>query len=197
MRCRGILQKTTTRYTPMPSPIANPIREAIVQRHQKGESLRSISDELNLSYETVKNVWQHWSKTGRIEPNYQQAKTRGTRQFQVRYEQAIQLKRDHPRWGAQLIQLELDSLSEARLPSIRTLQRWFREAGVSRSATIHQQRVKTVQRGQTVHQVWAVDAKEAIQLQDGSWASWLVITEEASGAILTTSVFPPAELDTN
>ena len=34
-----------------------------------------------------------------------------------------------------------------------------------------------------------MDAKEAIQLQDGSWASWLVITEEASGAILTTSVF--------
>ena len=81
----------------MPSPIANPIREAIVQRHQKGESLRSISDELNLSYETVKNVWQHWSKTGRIEPNYQQAKRRGTRQFQTLYEQAIQLKRDHPR----------------------------------------------------------------------------------------------------
>jgi len=197
MRSRVILQKTTTRYTPMPSPIANPIREAIVQRHQKGESLRSISDELNLSYETVKNVWQHWSKTGRIEPNYQQAKRRGTRQFQTLYEQAIQLKRDHPRWGAQLIQLELDSLSEARLPSIRTLQRWFREAGVSRSAAIQQQRVKTVQRGQMVHQVWAVDAKEAIRLQDGSWASWLVITEEASGAILTTSVFPPAELDTN
>jgi transposase len=192
MRCRVILQKTTTRYTPMPSPIANPIREAIIQRHQKGESLRSISDEMNLSYETVKNLWQHWLKTGRIEPNYEQAKRRGTRQFQALCEQAIQLKRDHPRWGAQLIQMELQIESETRLPSIRTLQRWFREAGVNRSANIQQQRVKTVQRGQRVHQVWAVDAKEAIRLQDGSWASWLVITDEASGAILTTRVFPPA-----
>ena len=197
MRCRVILQETTTRYTPMPSPIANPIREAIVQRHQKGESLRSISDELSLSYETVKNLWQYWLKTGRIEPNYQQAKRRGTRQFQTIYEQAIQLKRNHPRWGAQLIQMELQTMSKAHLPSIRTLQRWFREAGVSRSTSIQQQRVKTVHRGQMVHQVWAVDAKEAIRLQDGSWASWLVITDEASGAILTTSVFPPAELDTN
>src|SRR5215207_867550 len=127
MRCRDILQKTTTRYTHMPSPIANPIREAIVQRRQRGESLRNISRELKLSYETVKHLWQHWLKTGRIEPNYQQAKTRGTRQFQTIYEQAIQLKREHPRWGAQLIQLELQSLREARLPSVRTLQRWFRE----------------------------------------------------------------------
>src|SRR5437763_12226724 len=91
MRYRVILQKTTTRYTHMPSPIANPIREAIVQRHQRGESLRSISDVLNLSYETVKHLWQHWLKTGRIEPNYQQAKTHGTRQFQAIYEQAVQV----------------------------------------------------------------------------------------------------------
>jgi len=181
----------------MPSPIANSIRETIVERRQKGESLWSISSELKLSYETVKHLWQHWLKTGRIEPNYQQAKRRGTRQFQEIYEQAIQMKREHPRWGAQLIRLELENLSDTRLPSVRTLQRWFREAGVSRSASIQQQRVKSVQRGQTVHQVWAVDAKEAIWLQDGSWASWLIITDEASGALLTTSVFPPAELDTN
>lgn len=181
----------------MPSPIANSIRETIVQRRQKGESLRSISSELKLSYDTVKHLWQHWLKTGQIAPNYQQAKRRGTRQFQDIYDRAIQMKREHARWGAQLIRLELENLSNTRLPSIRTLQRWFREAGVNRSASIQQQRVKTIQRGQVVHQVWAVDAKEAIRLQDGSWASWLVITDEASGAILTTSVFPPAELDTN
>jgi len=78
---------------------------------------------------------------------------------------------------------------------VRTIQRWFREAGVNRSANIQQQRVKTVQRGQQVHEVWAVDAKEAMHLEDGSWASWLVITDEASGAVLTTHVFPPTELD--
>jgi len=179
----------------MPSPIANSIRETIVKRRQKGESLRSISEELKLSYDTVKHLWHHWLKTGQIAPNYQQAKQRGTRQFQAVYEPAIQMKRDHPRWGAQLIQLELETCGNTHLPSVRTLQRWFREAGVSRTASIQQQRVKSIQRGQIVHQVWAVDAKEAIRLQDGSWASWLVITDEASGAILTTSVFPPEELD--
>jgi len=195
MRCRVILQETTRRYTPMPGPIENQIREAIVQRHQGGETLRSISEELKLSYETVKHLWQHWLKTGHIEPSYERARVRGTRHYQAIYEQAIQLKRDHPRWGAQLIQVELQKAGIKALPSVRTIQRWFREAGVNRSTTIQQQRIKTVQRGQQVHEVWAVDAKEAMRLEDGSWASWLVITDEASGAILTTHVFPPTELD--
>lgn len=40
-----------------------------------------------------------------------------------------------------------------------------------------------------MHEVWAVDAKERMQLQDGSWASWLTITDESSGAILYCVAF--------
>jgi hypothetical protein len=36
--------------------------------------------------------------------------------------------------------------------------------------------------------VWAVDAKEQIRLADGTWGSWLVVSDEASGAILSTAV---------
>jgi hypothetical protein len=178
----------------MPSPIENRIRLEIVQRHQKGETLRSISRELSLSYETTKQVWQHWTHKGSVEPNYERAKQRGTRQYPVLYRQAVQMKRDHPRWGAPLIRLELQAQHTGRLPGVRTLQRWFREAGVSRSASVKRQHNKVVQRGQVVHQVWAVDAKEGMRLQDGSWASWLVVTDEASGAMLQADVFPPAVL---
>jgi len=52
-----------------------------------------------------------------------------------------------------------------------------------------------VGRGQAVHDVWAVDAKEAMALADGSHASWLVVSDEASGAVLHTEVFPPPALD--
>lgn len=179
----------------MPGPIENHIRETIVQRHQNGETLRSISTEMSLSYETVKHLWQHWLKTGRIEPNYERAKVRGTRQYQAIYAQVIQLKGDHPRWGAQLIRMEVQNAGTKSLPSVRTIQRWFREAGVNHSASVQQQRIKKVQRGQQVHEVWAVDAKEGMRLKDGSWASWLVMSDEASGAVLMTSVFPPAQLD--
>jgi hypothetical protein len=45
-----------------------------------------------------------------------------------------------------------------------------------------------------VHQVWAVDAKEQMRLKDGSAASWLVVTDEGSGAILDAQAFPPQKL---
>jgi transposase len=181
----------------MSSPIENATRREIIRRHEQGESLRSISSEMGMSYETVKKLWRHWVKKGSIEPNYEAAKQRGTRQYGQVYAQAVQLKRDHPRWGAPLIRLKLQAQSNQTLPSVRTLQRWFREAGVNRAAQIRQRRMATVQRGQQVHQVWAVDAKERMRLQDGSWASWLVVTDEASGAVLKTDVFPPALLDTD
>lgn len=179
----------------MPGPIENAIREEIIKRHLAGESLRSISAEMDMSYETVKKLWRHWVKRGRVEPNYEAAKRRGTRRYEQSYATAVQLKREHPRWGAALIRLRLEAMAIQPLPSVRTLQRWFQAEGVHRSAQLRQQRVVKVQRGQVVHHVWAVDAKEGMRLQDGSWASWLVVTDEASGAVLQTEVFPPTLLD--
>lgn len=179
----------------MPAPIENARRIEIVQRHEQGESLRSISDEMGMSYETVKHLWQHWRREGRIEPNYEQSRRRGTRRYGKVYEAAVEMKRAHRRWGAPLIRLKLADDGLSPVPSVRTLQRWFREAQVSRKVSQRQAREPRVQRGQKVHQVWAVDAKEQMQLADGSWASWLVVSDEASGAVLNTEVFPPADLD--
>jgi transposase len=181
----------------MPAPIENTKRLEIVQRHEEGESLRSISEEMGMSYETVKHIWQHWRREGRIEPNYERAKRQGTRKYHTVYEAAIALKQAHRRWGAALIRLKLEE--DARygpLPSVRTIQRWFRAACVQyQTPGSRQAGAKRVKRGQQPHEVWAVDAKEQIQLSDGSWASWLVISDEASGAMLATDVFPPAPLD--
>jgi hypothetical protein len=71
----------------MSAPIENSKREAIVKRHEAGESLRSIS-------ETVKAIWQHWCKHGQIEPKYEQARC-GEREYTVWC-----TKQDHRRWGA-------------------------------------------------------------------------------------------------
>jgi hypothetical protein len=76
------------------------------------------------------------------------------------------------------------------------LQRWFKRVGLNPP---RREKVQTqgVRRGQSVHDVWAIDAKEQIQLLDGSYVSWLTISDEASGAILEVDLFPPAPLDTN
>ena len=106
----------------------------------------------------------------------------------------LRLKRKHPKWGAPLIRLKLEEEIDDP-PSVRTLQRWFREAGVGQSPKVKQSQVKYVKRGSEVHQVWAVDAKERMRLADGTSACWLVVTDEASGAILEARVFPPLALD--
>lgn len=182
----------------MPAPIAVEKRREIVKRHEAGESLKAISDDLQLSYNTVKKIWAHWRKYQKVTPNYEQAKQKGTRRYRHIYEEALTMRREHPRWGAPLIRVKLrEAHPSAKLPSVRSLQRWFREAGIARSPKVRQSKAKQVKRGQQVHQVWAIDAKERMKLVDGTSACWLVATDEASGAILGAKAFPPVALDKN
>ena len=182
----------------MPAPLANEIRRQIVNRHEEGETLKAISESLNLSYNTVRKIWSHWRKHGQLSPNYEQAKQKGTREYPVVYEEAIDMKRQHPRWGAQLIRLELGvAYPTEKLPSVRTLQRWFKQAGVNRASKVKHNGVSVVQRGKAVHEVWAVDAREQMKLGDGSYASWLTLTDEASGSILGCETFSPQTLESN
>jgi hypothetical protein len=182
----------------MPAPIPNEIRRQIVERHEAGEALTTISHDLNQSYNTVRKIWSHWRQHKKLSPNYEQARQKGTRTYAEVYADAIEMKRHHPQWGAQLIRLELQrQYPDAELPAVRTLQTWFKQAGVNRSAKIKRESARGVKRGQSVHEVWAVDAKEQMQLADGSYGCWLTLTDEASGSVLGCETFSPKVLDTN
>lgn len=182
----------------MPAALSVEKRREIIKRHEAGETLKVISEQMQLSYNTVKKIWSHWRKYQKVSPNYEQAKEKGTRKYRGVYEEAIEMKAAHVGWGAPLIHLKLSQQHPDKdLPSIRTLQRWFRQAGVSRSPKVRQRKETYVKRGQVAHEVWAMDAKEQMKLEDGSDASWLVVTDEASGAILDAQVFPPQDMDTS
>jgi hypothetical protein len=74
-------------------------------------------------------------------------------------------------------------------PSIRTLQRWFRQHHLSKP---RQQLAQTpIGQSKAVHNIWQVDAKENLTLGDGQPACYLTITDEHSGAGLAALVFPP------
>jgi hypothetical protein len=170
-------------------------RREIVRRRQTGEKLASIARALEISYGAVRNIWQRYEQTGQLEANYERCRHTQVRKAVDVYERAIEIKRSHPGWGAGLIWVALGETIEAsRLPSLRTLQRWFRRAGVSAATSDKRAKVR-VQRGQAVHEVWAMDAKEQIELADGSYVSWLTITDEGSGAILSARLFPRSTLD--
>ena len=182
----------------VPAATAVRIRQMIVARREAGESYASIGRDLAMPYVTVRKVYQHYQRTGRIEASYDQCRPKAVRSRQDIYQKAIELKRSHSRWGAGLIWVELVELfDESALPSVRTLQRWFQRAGIVTKAQRDTVQSMAVQRGVGAHEVWALDAKEQIQLGDGSYASWLTISDEGSGAVLSVTLFPPQILGTN
>lgn len=179
----------------MPAALPTGIRREIIERREVGDSFVSIARGLKVSYSAVRNIYQRYVKTKRLTPAYERCIHTQVRSEQAVYSAAVEMKRAHPSWGAGLIRVELSAdFSQESLPSIRTLQRWFKRGKVqnlSREKTPK----PTVKRGQGVHEVWALDAKEQMKLADGSHASWLTITDEASGAILSATLFPHQALD--
>ena len=179
----------------MPAAIAVPIRKEIVERRIRGESFRQISREMDMGYDSVRAVWRHWEKHGKLSPNYANCSQPGPRKAPQMTEHALAMKRDHPRWGAKLILIKLaEEFPDETLPSERTLQRWFRRLGLNNGRDI-KKGGKIIERGKEAHEVWAIDAKEKIKLADESKVSWLTITDEGSGAILDATVFPPQTLE--
>jgi transposase len=181
----------------MPKAIPVPIRRRIVERHQQDESLPAIAKDLGLPFETVRGIWRRYRDRGEVglQPDYDKCGKRGIRSPKLVYRAAIWLKRAHPKWGATLIKLLIEEKWPAlETPHARTLQRWFRAAGVDRR---HKRRVtgQNHARGKAVHEVWQMDAKEQIQLADGSEGSWLSLTDEQSGAIIAAGIFPPGAMD--
>ncbi|MBL1178887.1 helix-turn-helix domain-containing protein [Pantanalinema sp. GBBB05] len=182
----------------MPTAIERPIRQLIVERHEQGTTLNEIATTLRLSYWSVRRIWRQYRQHGQagLETRYARCGHHGVRSERQIYRAAIWLKRRHPGWGAGLIRVILaQRYSPNRLPHERTLQRWFVQAGVQRSRLRHHRyRSGEQARAQSVHQVWQLDATSHMHLADGSDASWLSVTDEYSGALLDSIVFPPVPI---
>lgn len=179
----------------MPTAIAMSVREEIVRRREGGDTFRQIASSLGVSYNATRRIWQQSEREGQVKPHYERCRPPEVRKTAALHEQALALKRAHPGWGGGLIRLELSARFVAEdLPSERSLQRWFRRAGMGRKPSDTPPRPR-VTRGRQPHQVWAIDAKEQIRLADGSYVSWLTITDEASGAILSATLFPHSPLE--
>jgi len=179
-------------------PAATPLkqRQEIVKRHAAGASLAQIAREMPLSEATVRNIWRFYAKNQKLEPNYAACAKTEPRKAPEIYQRAIELKRAHPRWGAGLIWVELaEDFAEVDLPSERTLQRWFHRAGLVDVENKTKIANVVFKRGVKAHEVWAIDAKEAMRLGNGDSVSWLVISDEGSGAVLETRLFPHQEME--
>lgn len=109
-------------------------------------------------------------------------------------EAVLALRRQHPRWGATRIRVELTRTHpDAVIPSDRALRRWLHHHGLA-PAPSGRPRAGSRQRAERPHQTWQIDAADQKRLATGQMISWLRVVDEASGAALHSRVFPPGLL---
>lgn len=179
----------------MPAPTAAPVRQAIVRRYQRGQHPGVIAQALGLPERTVRHLLyriRHLGEAG-LAPAYRHGDQPATQSAQQLRHQAVALRRQHPTWGAGLIRVVLGRRRRAELPTERTLQRWFRQAGLG-PAPKGRRPTSPDTRASRPHDVWQIDAKELVRLGCGQFVSWLRIVDECSGAVLWTKVFPPGQM---
>lgn len=174
----------------MSSAIAVPIRQQMIELRGQGKSYREIGELLGQSPHSVRGICQRYEGTEEsLKPHYERCGQRGVQFERLIWRSALFLKRRHQTWGGGIIRVVLQQRwPEHSIPTERTLQRWFRAAGVS-SAPMRAKSVRRA-RAQTVQECWQVDAVSHQALANGQQASWLSATDEASGALLECSAFP-------
>ena len=176
----------------MPQAVPLPLREQIVQLYQQGCSYQTIARTVPVKARTIRSLCQRFRQRGQdgLAPDYDRCGHPGSRFAANLKEQALAWKREHRRWGAGFLRLQLaQRFPQTPLPAERTLQAWFQAAGLQPARA--QAPPVERQAAQAVHEVWQMDAKERMRLADGSGTSTLTVTDEASGALLETVVFPP------
>jgi hypothetical protein len=182
----------------MPHPTPLPLRQVIVQRAQHGESASMIARSLGLVARTVRHLLRRIRVQGKeaLAASYSSRAYPHTLRFRALVEEALQLRREHPSWGAGLVRVLLRRHHPKEpLPAERTLQRWFARAGLTPAPSGRRAGRSPWQRAQQPHEVWQMDAADQVALRNGTLVCWLRIADECSGAVLETAVFPPGVLE--
>lgn len=174
----------------MARALAVPVRLAVFRRWQRGQTAAEIADALALAPRTVRHLLQRFRRRPEgLAPAYDRCGWPRPWPDPAVYQQALELRRLHPGWGAGLIRVVLrERWPKAVLPSTRTLRRWFSRAGLG-PAPRGRKPSPPRDRATRVHDVWQMDAVEQLRLRDGRRASWLRLTDEFSGAVLHTKAF--------
>jgi hypothetical protein len=178
----------------MPRPIAAALRRALRRRWQQGQDAPTIAAALGLAERTVRRFLRRLRQqpSDNLESAYPRADP--ARPAAPLQEAAVQMRRDHPTWGAALIRVLLGhDFPDQPLPGVRTLQRWLARAGRNPAPRGRRPRAER-RRALHPHDVWQMDAAELIRLASGQQVSWLRLVDEHTGAVLQTAVFPPGPL---
>lgn len=177
--------------------LTNDEREQIYLRKKNGESLQSIADDLNISYECVRKWWRRGKREGLaglvMRERGRPAQGILSQFAQEVREASLDLKRKHKRWGATRILLEMSHTAELanhQLPSRSRLYPYFREhcPDCLNLWTKHKE-VPQPPHATAVHEVWQVDHQEGHRLGDGQIATVCNIRDPYGAAMIASQAF--------
>src|SRR5438105_3901902 len=118
----------------MARAVAVPLRLVLLRRWQRGQAVAEIADALALAPRTVRHLLRRFRDGHRLEtlsPAYDRCGWQRSWHNPELFQHALELRRQHPSWGAGLIRVLLrERWPKQLLPSTRTLQRWFERAGL-------------------------------------------------------------------
>ena len=164
-------------------------RQQIIALRKEGYDYGSISQSLNMSFSTVRAICQLYKKQGEsgLVTHYDNCGKEPVSRTNLIYRASLWLKHLHPLWGTPRIHTKLRGRYGQVVPTIRTIDRWYKAVGLHKARS-HNQR-ESIGKSTAVHNIWQVDAKENLKLVDGQKACYLTITDERSGAWLASLVF--------
>jgi transposase len=180
----------------MPRPIPFPVRQAVIQRFQSGESVSEMAATLQLPARSIRALLSQFQQRGEsgLTPNYSHCGRRRSPENDRMCEWVLKWRKQHPKWGAGRLRVELThKFPHETLPSERTLGRWLCALGETPAPPGRPAKFEYV-RASSPHDVWQVDAGEQKKLASGKMVSWLRFVDECSGAVLRTFVFSPRAL---
>jgi transposase len=191
--CDGAL--VLERRLPCPSHSPSRFARSFFQRWQQHARPQDLVEQFPVSLRTVQRLFARFEQCGAagIAPDYAHC---GQHQARTTAPQVVadlcQTRRDHPRWGSELICLELEDQHDA-LPTARTVRRHLHAAGLQPAPAGRTRAAgPCVARAERPHQGWQSDATEELRLQGKQPACWLRLVDECSGAFLQTWVFAGA-----
>jgi hypothetical protein len=181
-----------------PAPSPYPSASFFFRRWQQRADPAATAQQLRLPVRSVRRLFARFERHGPagIAPAYPRCGSRQpARADPAVAEQACDLRRQHPTWGAELIRVVLHQQHPALpLPCTRTLRRLLRRAGLSPAPAGRPPGTPRtpVPRADRPHVGWQTDAAEELRLRGGQRVCWLRVVDECSGAFLSTVVFPTA-----
>jgi hypothetical protein len=178
----------------MPRAIPVAVRQLIWQRRQQGESTTALAAAYGASARAIRALLRRLHSAGpaALRPNYHAPPPPPHAKPPDCRAEVIQLRRDHPTWGAAWLLTVLRQRSPDRpWPVPRTAQRWLKAAGLNPAPRGRRPGVNA-NRATVPHEVWQMDGAECIRLANGEQVCWLRIVDEFTGAALQTTIFPPA-----